>query len=288
MAWAVCGFLLLAIALVFGQTLQFGFVNYDDGLYVYQNPTVGRGLSAETAAWALTTTHGSLWAPVTWLSWLADSQLYGVSPWGFHLTNVLLHAATTVLLFLVLWRMTGDLWPSALVAAVFAVHPLQVESVAWVAERKGLLAGLFFVLAVGAYFQYVRHGSSRIWYAIVVAFLALGLMAKPVLVTLPFVLLLLDYWPLGRMGMKPRSVEAPEITAAGRGFGRLVLEKVPLLLLTAASCVMTPLTQGRSRREAGKDAAAGPRRQRRCCVRRLSGSVLLSGTPVGGVSPSGG
>ena len=136
---------------------------------------------------------------MTWLSWLADSQLYGVSPWGFHLTNVLLHAATTVLLFLVLWRMTGDLWPSALVAAVFAVHPLQVESVAWVAERKGLLAGLFFVLALGAYLQYVRRGSSRTWYAIVVAMFALGLMAKPVLVTFPFVLLLLDYWPLGRM-----------------------------------------------------------------------------------------
>ena len=148
-ALAICGFLLLAVGLLFGQTINHEFVNFDDNVYVYENPTIAHGLTADGLEWAFTSTCGNLWAPLTWSSYLLDSQLYGLKPGGYHLTNILLHAATTILLFLVLWRMTGDLWPSAFVAAVFAVHPQHVESVAWVAERKGLLSGLFFVLTLG-------------------------------------------------------------------------------------------------------------------------------------------
>ena len=141
-----------------------------------------------------------MWGPLTWTSYLLDFQLHGLKPWGYHLTNVLLHAATTIVLFLVLRGMTGDFWPSALVAAVFAIHPLHVESVAWVAERKGLLSGLCFVLSLGAYLHYARRPFSILRYLPVVALFALGLMAKPDMVTLPFLLVLLDYWPLGRVG----------------------------------------------------------------------------------------
>ena len=166
---------------------------------MYKNPQVDDGLTIEGIAWAFTSRHASNWHPLTWLSHMLDCQLYGLTPWGHHLTNVLLHAATAILLFLVLRRMTGDLWPSAFVAAVFAVHPLRVESVAWVAERKDVLSGLFFMLTLGAYLGYVRRPFSLARYLAVVVLFALGLMAKPMLVTLPLVLLLLDYWPLGRM-----------------------------------------------------------------------------------------
>ena len=141
--------LLLAVTLVFGQTLRCGFVNYDDNAYVSDNPQVAKGLTVQGIGWAFTTCRGSMWGPLTWLSHMLDCQLYGLHAWGHHLTNILLHAASTILLFLVLWRMTGDLWPSAFVAALFAIHPLHVESVAWLAERKDLLSGLFFVLTLG-------------------------------------------------------------------------------------------------------------------------------------------
>ncbi len=246
----VCGLLLLAVALVFGQTVQHGFVNDDDDVYVCNNSQVAKGLTAQGVGWAFTTSYGCMWGPLTWLSHMLDCQLYGLRPWGHHLTNILLHAATTIILFLVLRRMTGDLWPSAFVAALFAVHPLHVESVAWVAERKGLLSGLFFVLTIGAYVGYVRHRFSLLRYLAVVILFALGLLAKPMLVTLPFVLLLLDYWPLGRMVADtprvPSAVGAAgEQTAHGVCLLRwLVVEKIPLLALTAASCVATPFTQG--------------------------------------------
>jgi len=239
-AAAVGAALLLAIFLVFGQTLRHGFVNYDDPLYVQENPHVTQGLTAEGIGWAFTTCHGSLWGPLTWLSHLADCQFHGLNAGGHHLTNVLLHAASTILLFLVLWRMTGDLWPSAFVAAVFAIHPLQAESVAWVAERKGLLSGLFFMLTLAAYVGYVRHAFSMVRYLTVVAVFALGLMAKPVLVTLPFLLLLLDYWPLGRLSSPEADGQDKQ-----RSFPwRFVVEKLPLLALAAAACVATPLAQG--------------------------------------------
>jgi protein O-mannosyl-transferase len=230
MALAVCGLLLLAVWFVFCPTLDYGFVNFDDDVYVSDNPSLSQGLSLKGIEWAFTTHHGSQWAPITWLSYLADFEMHGLKPTGYHLTNLLLHAATTVLLFLVLWRMTDEIWPSAFVAAVFAVHPLQVESVAWVTERKGLLSGLFFVLALGAYLRYVRKPFSIWRYAAVAVFFALGLMAKPMLVTLPCVLLLLDYWPLGRM-------------ISGR-FRALLVEKIPLFLIAAVSCAIAPWAQG--------------------------------------------
>jgi tetratricopeptide (TPR) repeat protein len=233
---------LLAVALVFGQAVGHGFVNYDDHFYVYANPALTRGLTAEGITWAFTTVADNFWHPLTWLSYLLDFQLYGFLPWGYHLTNVLLHAANAVLLFLVRRRMTGRLGPSALVAALFAIHPLRVESVAWVAERKDVLSGLFFMLTLGAYVGYVRHRFSLVRYVAVLVLFTLGLMAKPVLVTMPFLLLLLDYWPLGRMGMA-----AGEQPTAQGGFSmlpRLVVEKIPFLLLAAAFCVVTPLAEG--------------------------------------------
>ena len=199
-ALIVVGILFVAVALVFVQTLRFDFVNYDDELYVCHNPSVAQGLTAQGITWAFTHVHANYWAPLTWLSLMLDCQLYGLSAGGHHLSNVLLHAVTAILLFLVFWRMTGDFWPAALATALFAVHPLRVESVAWVTERKDVLSGLFFVLALGAYVSYVRHRLAVVRYLGIMVFFALGLMAKPILVTLPLVLLLLDYWPLGRIG----------------------------------------------------------------------------------------
>lgn len=220
----ISGLLLLIVFVVFGQTLGHGFVNYDDGKYVADNPQVAKGLTTESIAWAFTSRDASNWHPVTWLSHLLDCSLYGLkNPGGHHLTNVLLHAATAILLFLVLQQMTGDCWPSAFVAFVFAVHPLRAESVAWIAERKDVLSGLFFMLTLAAYLDYVRWPPSLVRYVTVAALFALGLMAKPMLVTLPFVLLLLDYWPLDRI-------------AAWR---RVLVEKLPLLMMSAGSCVMT-------------------------------------------------
>ncbi len=163
-AAAICGFLLLVVALVFGRTLAHGFVNFDDNQYVYDNPHVARGLTGDGLVWAFTSAHASNWHPLTWLSHMLDCQLYDLRPGGHHLSSVLLHAATAILLFLVLWRMTGDLWPSALAAAVFAIHPLRAESVAWVAERKDVLSGLFFMLTLGAYVGYVRRPFSLLRY----------------------------------------------------------------------------------------------------------------------------
>ena len=234
---AICVFLLLAVALVFGQTVGYEFVNYDDHQYVYENPQVTGGLIARGIAWAFTSGHANNWHPLTWLSHMLDVQVYGLNAGGHHLTNVLLHAAATILLFLVLWRMTGFLWRSAFVAAVFAVHPLRVESVAWVAERKDVLSGLFFMLTLWAYVGYARRPFSLGRYLTVTVLFGLGLMAKPMLVTLPLVLLLLDYWPLGRMGLP----------AAGRSSPfsrRVVIEKLPMLPLAAASCVATFIAQG--------------------------------------------
>jgi tetratricopeptide (TPR) repeat protein len=256
---AVCGWLLLTVGLVFGQTARYEFVNYDDGLYVFDNPPVSHGLTAQGIVWAFTHVHAGYWAPVTWLSLMLDCQIYGLNAGGHHLSNVLLHAATAILLFLVLRRMTGGFWPSALAAALFAVHPLRVESVAWVTERKDVLSGLFFVLTLGAYVSYVRHPFSVARYLAIMLFLALGLMAKPILVTLPLVLLLLDYWPLGRLAGGDRVNLAPPHCNGGGVLGdanswgtrlrrlpvfwQLVIEKLPLLLLAVIFCGVTFWTQ---------------------------------------------
>jgi protein O-mannosyl-transferase len=242
---AVCVFLVAAVAAVYCQTIDHNFVNRDDDVYVLDNKPVRQGLTSQGIAWAMTTGHGCNWHPLTWFSHMLDCQLYGLHAGGHHVTSVLLHAANVVLLFLVFWRMTGDLWPSAFVAAVFAVHPLRVESVAWVSERKDVLSGLFFMLTLAAYLGYVRQRFSLARYLLVVLCFGLGLMAKPMLVTVPFVLLLLDYWPLGRTRLRltapvvvPAKMELSPLPAS-----RLIVEKVPLLLMTIASCVVTSIVQ---------------------------------------------
>jgi tetratricopeptide (TPR) repeat protein len=221
---------------VFGQALGHGFVNYDDPSYVYENPTVSKGLTLDGLKWAFTHSHARNWHPLTTLSHMVDCQLFGLKPAGHHFTSLLLHTVTVLLLFFVFWQMTRAYWRSAFVAAVFAIHPLRVESVAWVAERKDVLSGLFFVLTLAAYVRYVRE-RTIVRYSLVVLFLALGLMSKPMLVTLPLVLLLLDYWPLDRF-LQSRS---------GKSHSQLILplliEKVPLLVLSAASCLVTFLVQ---------------------------------------------
>ena len=210
--WAVglvCVLLVAAVALVYGQTLGFEFVNFDDNHYVYNNPHVTHGINGPDLYWALTHCHGGHWHPLTWLSHMLDCQLYGLHPWGHHLTNVALHALAAVLLFLVLRSMTGALGPSALVAAVFAVHPLHVENVAWIADRKDLLCGVFFMLTLAAYVALRSRPFAWRRYLVLLACFGLGLTAKSMLVTLPCVLLLLDYWPLGRWpgGPPPATVK---------------------------------------------------------------------------------
>ncbi len=225
--WAVPVLLVTGIALIYAQTYRHDFVNIDDEGYVSKNPYVRKGLTAEAVVWAFTTNHTGEWHPLTWISLMLDSRFYGTSfAGGYHLTNVLLHAANAVLLFLLLRQMTGRLWPSALVAALFAIHPTRVESVAWVTERKDVLSGLFGLLALWAYLWYTV-APNIVRYFLVVLMLALGLMAKPVLVTWPFVFLLLDYWPLRRpLGW------------------RLLLEKVPLVIAVASCAAVTFLLQG--------------------------------------------
>ncbi len=222
----ICAVLLAITWLVFGRTLGHDFVSYDDHVYVQDNPIVRNGLSVEGLIWAFTHSHASNWHPLTTLSHMLDCQLFGLNPWGHHFTNVLLHGIAVILLFRVLQKITGAVWRSAFVAALFAIHPLHVESVAWVAERKDVLSGVFFMLTLGAYARYVRYQTLR-RYLFVVLMFALGLMSKPMLVTAPIVLLLLDYWPLHRFANKTSSIS------------RLVSEKVPLLALSAASCMAT-------------------------------------------------
>ncbi|HEX4146272.1 MAG TPA: tetratricopeptide repeat protein [Pirellulales bacterium] len=244
--WAVCVFLLLAVGLVFGQTVDHEFLGFDDQAFVYENPHVSPGVTLSGLWWALTDGHvGEAWYPLSAVSHMLDCQLYGLSPGGHYLTNVLLHAASSVLLFLVLLRMTGDFWPSAWVAAVFAVHPLHVESVAWLAERRDVLSGLFFMLTLGAYALYAERPSLARYLAVAGCF-ALGMTAKPMLVTAPFVLLLLDYWPLDRFR---RRLGAGSLAASGRRAERLpvgwrlMLEKIPLMALAASGCAVVVLTR---------------------------------------------
>ncbi len=230
----VCAFLIGAVWLVFGQTLGYEFVNYDDAHYVYENPQVIAGFNLKGIEWAFTHTVMANWHPLTVMSHMLDCQFYGLHAGGHHLTSLLLHAATAILLFLLLREMTGTLWRSAFVAAVFAIHPLRVESVAWVSERKDVLSGLFFMLTLSAYVRYVRKPSSWGRYLTALFLFALGLMCKPMLVTVPFVLLLLDYWPLNRF-------ESP-----GSRFSisrKLIIEKIPFIVLSIVICMVTVLVQ---------------------------------------------
>jgi tetratricopeptide (TPR) repeat protein len=224
--WGICVFLVAITWLVFGQTVGYDFVNFDDDTYVYANPTVTSGLTLHGIIRAFTGPHSSNWHPLTTISHLLDCQLYGLHAGGHHLTNIILHTIAVVLLFFVLQQMTGAIWRSAFVAALFAIHPLHVESVAWISERKDVLSAVFFMLTLGAYVRYARSPSLGRYLTMSILF-ALGLMSKPMLVTVPFVLLLLDYWPLKRFA------------AAGVSAKRLILEKIPLFTLSAAAGAAT-------------------------------------------------
>ena len=229
--WAISLAIAAAVIAVYWPALKCGFVNYDDPEYVTSNRAVRQGLNGTSILWAFTTTHAANWHPLTWLSHILDCQLYGLHPAGHHLTSLLFHAANSVLLFCLLRRMTGAWGRSAWVAALFALHPLRVQSVVWVSERKDVLSAFFWMLALWAYVRYseelkLRSLMLKVYYAASLLFFALGLMAKPMLVTLPFVLLLLDYWPLRRPW--------------------LIAEKIPFFALSAASSIMTFLVQDRT------------------------------------------
>jgi tetratricopeptide (TPR) repeat protein len=237
--------LVAAVFVIFSQTVRHDFINYDDEQYVVNNSHVASGFKGNEVAWAFTSFHAGNWHPITWLSHMLDCQFYGARrPGGQHLTNVVLHAANAVLLFLVLERTTHAFWPSAFAATLFAVHPLHVESVAWIAERKDVLSGMFFMLALAAYVWYAQRKFSAWSYMLVLALFATGLMTKPMLVTLPCVLLLLDYWPLGRFASNP-IVNGDMPTQANRParWKPILIEKIPLFGLAAASCVVTVLAQ---------------------------------------------
>ena len=270
---SVCVILAIVTLAVFWQVRDHAFINLDDKLYVMENPHVQAGITFENLKWALTTGHASNWHPLTWLSHMLDVELFGLKAGRHHLMNVFFHIVNTLLLFLILHRMTGALWQSAFVATLFALHPLHVESVAWVAERKDVLSTLFWMLTLGAYGYYVKRPGYRRYLLVLVCFL-LGLMSKPMLVTIPFVLLLLDFWPLGRLqpakhaGPDSRNATRPEDPArkkrkaanssAVKAVDReewpvyplrwtvirpLLLEKAPLLTLAALSSVVTIISQ---------------------------------------------
>lgn len=217
------------------------FVNFDDHIYVTENPGVQEGLSLSGIKWAWTTLYAGYWQPMTWMSLQLDYQLHGLSPGGYHLTNLLLHVINVVLLFLILLRLTGERWPSALVAALFAIHPLHVESVAWVTERKDVLSTLFWLLALAAYLAYVRRPDLRRYLLVVLAFV-LGLMAKPMVVTLPIILLLLDYWPLGRLLISRTRGAAPTQLSLRQA----IVEKLPLFAVAVGFGILTVIAQGQA------------------------------------------
>ena len=245
-AWVVIALLVLVCLTIYGQSLTFGFINLDDNLYVYENPMVASGLTGSSLRWAFTTFHSANWHPLTWVSHMLDASLFGLNPGPMHFENVLFHALNSILAFVVFRRLTGDLWKSAIVAFLFAVHPAHVESVAWISERKDLISATFWLLTMLAYERYARDEAAADTspaftletfrsprYLLVVLFLGLGLMTKPMLVTLPFVLLLIDFWPLSRL----------------KAFGDLrplITEKVPLFVLSIASSIVTIAAQSAS------------------------------------------
>jgi Flp pilus assembly protein TadD len=232
--WIEFGLVALTLV-VYAQARHFQFVNWDDPNYVTENPTVLGGLSWHSVWWALTRGDSPYWHPVTWLSHLVDVTLFGMDAGAHHAVSVVLHAANTVVLFWVLRRIMGHVGPSLAIAAIFAVHPLHVESVAWIAERKDVLSGFFLLAALWAYVRYVEQPSWRRYAAVAGAF-ALALMAKPMVVTFPLLLLLLDYWPLGRLAGAAQS--------AGT-WRRLIVEKLPLFLMAAADSAVTVGLQAR-------------------------------------------
>ena len=269
----ICLFLALVTAVIYWQVKNFAFVSYDDLAYIPNNSHVRSGLTLKGISWAFTTFYESNWHPLTWLSHMMDVELFGLMPAGHHLVNVFIHIANTILLFLILKRMTSAVWQSAFVAALFALHPLHVESVAWVAERKDVLSAFFWILTIGAYAQYAEKPNAQ-RYLLTLLFFILGLMSKPMIVTLPFTLLLLDYWPLKRFSFdrqgdtqevlttgavnrrkkkrKGQSSDSNKISAPSESIPSLfpsvqirplLLEKIPLLILSAASSIITYVAQ---------------------------------------------
>ncbi|CAN2041017.1 protein O-mannosyl-transferase [Candidatus Magnetomoraceae bacterium gMMP-15] len=231
----ICLLLILSTLVVYWQVTCHDFINYDDDLYVTENSNVQSGLSIDSIIWAFTTGHAGNWHPITWLSHMLDCELYGLNSMGHHWTNLQFHIINTILLFIVIRLMTGAVWKSAFIAALFALHPLHVESVAWVAERKDVLSTFFWFLSMIAYFYYIKNSSKKNYLLLAVIF-AMGLMAKPMLVTLPFILLLLDFWPLSRF----------QISTCKDLFYRLIpliKEKIPLMVLSIISSIITFLVQ---------------------------------------------
>jgi len=230
----MAGLMGAATVALFWSATRFEFLNLDDDMYVHGNSHVHGGMTVKGLTYTVTTTEGGSWMPLTWLSYLLDAQLWGDKPAGFHATNILLHAVAAVLLFLALRMMTREVWPSAMAAAVFAVHPLRLESVVWIAERKDVLSGVFFMLTLIAYARYAaKPGTARL--AVTLLCLAIGLMAKPMLVMLPFLLLLLDVWPLRRTETDLRTMKTKSPA--------LVLEKIPLFVVSLIFAVITYLSQ---------------------------------------------
>jgi hypothetical protein len=233
--------LVILVMAAYSRVGRFTFIDLDDSEYIYENPQVRAGLTLDGAAWAFTTTHAANWHPLTWLSHMADVQVFGLEAGRHHWMNVLIHALNAVLLFLVLQYTTGAPWRSATVAALFAAHPLHVESVAWVAERKDVLSTFFWLLTMGLYAGYVQRPG--VWrYLTVTLSFALGLLSKPMLVSLPFVLLLLDYWPLGRLAWRDPS-DTASTPVSRHSISRLVLEKVAFLVLAVGSSIVTYAAQ---------------------------------------------
>lgn len=237
---------ILLIAVVFAvyyQTIQFDFINLDDNGYVYENNFVRGGLHLLNIGWAFTSMLMSNWHPLTWLSYMVDSQLFGLNPGGFHFTNVLFHAVNAVLLFILLCRLTGSIMKSGFVAALLALHPLHVESVAWVSERKDLLSAFFFFITL---YLYSRYTASRkpLTYVLCIMTFALGLMAKPMLVTLPLILLLLDFWPCSRFRRAGGQTKgSSSFRDAWRDNSAHIIEKLPFFALSAISSVITIYAQ---------------------------------------------
>lgn len=237
----ICLLLTLAIVFAFWPVFHAGFINYDDNDYVFENPFIENGLTWKSVQWAFTSNHASNWHPLTWISHMLDVQLFGKGATGPHCVNLLLHTINSILLFLLLKRLTASHWKSLVVAALFALHPTHVESVAWVAERKDVLSTLLGMLTLLAYSRYAepaktQRANSKLWYGCTLTLFALGLMCKPMLVTLPCVMLLLDYWPLGR-------IELSQLAQRPRSLARRFVEKIPFLALSAVSCVLTTWAQ---------------------------------------------
>ena len=240
----ICLVLALITLALYWPVHSFQFNNYDDAQYVTLNPMVQDGLHSDTIAWAFTTGYASNWHPLTWLSHMLDCQFYGLNPGGPHVTNLLFHLANTLLLFGLLRRLTGAVWRPAFVAALFAWHPMHVESVAWVAERKDVLSAFFALLTLIAYGKYadqfkIQNSKFKIYYCLAVVCFALGLMSKPMLVSLPLIMLLLDYWPLNRICDLRLTIDDLKAGEARKSPVQLLFEKLPFVLLALASCYIT-------------------------------------------------